>query len=770
MAKKEDIKYSFDGISAKFSKAVVIAISKPPKWRSPLSSDGTNDELFDVKNLNFENVFVYNFYTQDERTKYNFRNSTFNESPDGLVDNILVDKTIRDITGKKIRGRSHISEVTSNMIPSYIRLSWEPPPGFTHNSRIADKSRIDAFKYLAGLSRAPKGQTYEIDPVSRENFELQQQDYVRATNEYLDMFSFDPDGSSVNNWFAEEIDSTHFQRRMDFLYQEIVSPEKHYKNFSGPGVGTGEDPNIGENILDSTADEFNNTSMAEEHSVVQVYDSALLEDLNFPSWDRALPEDTTIVLNTDWAWSIAGASSKASGMLLGMQTRVRNIKYWQEVLIKSGTGKIAQVDFDNILKPTGRAAGPLEQIVENSFPYDIEDLNRHAGQTDLDFKLVGFVIEKTQRVETEKTERKPEGEQDEVQWAYEKFPLIFVPCNPNNIVTSHIDAAVNYDKEYDYTIRAVFSFSLNVPVEVDGAIKNLTFHYFLNSPHSTILTVETREVQPPPYPRDVWAFHEYYTGDDGALALHWAFPVNKQRDVTYFAVFRRSSIYEPFRLLRVYDFNYSISSPEQSAAEIKARIYGHSPGDFNFFNEGENDTRGKIKRLRPGEVNTMFKDKEFKPNTDYIYAVCAIDAHGQMSNYSAQLKVRLDSRLYKLDIRQISPPGAPLVLPNFFIKTKAFEDVARTANYRKATLRFRPDYKSVKVNNAVKKLVHGIDERPDAGGDESNCYFLQIINPDRANDIVLRYQINDKLELENDEETLAVVAHLAGLPKNNLKT
>jgi len=750
---------SFDGAQAKFSKAVIIAVSKPPSWKSPFTTTAA-----DVKNLSFENIFVYNFFTMDERTRYSFHNPEYITRGDSVTN-----AAITDITGQQVRGRAHFDRVASNMIPSFVRLTWTPPPGFTTTSTIASKDRIDAFTYLGG-GAGHNHTSYQFSPISTESFELQQQDYVRITNEYLDMFSFDPDGNSVNNWFAEEIDSTHFQQRLDFLYNRVIGNKK-YKNFAGKGILSPDVDNIIHTSLTSTDSKLNNSvgNTSDSNSVVQVYDSALLEDLNFPTWNKALPEDTTVVLNTDYAWSIAAASSKCSGTLLGMQARVRNIKYWQEVLTKADAKVDSEVAFSDILETTGRQVGPFEHIIRNSYPYDIEDLNRHAGQPNLDFRLAGFVIEKTQRVETEETDRKPTGEEDEVRLAYEKFPLIFVPCTPGSIATSYVDAAVNYDKEYDYVIRAVFTFSLDVPVDHDGEIRNLTFHYFINSPHSTILTIETRETQAPPYPRDVWAFHEYYTGDSGCLALHWAFPVAKQRDIAYFAIFRRKSIYEPFQLLQIYDFNYSISDPDQSAREIKAKIFNHDIGELGVFSSslGAPSTRDKIKRLGPGDPKTMFKDKTFLSDTDYIYTVCAIDAHGQMSNYSTQLRVRLNSQQYKLDVRQVSPPGAPLVLPNFFIKGKAFEDVGRTANYKKAILRFRPDYKSVKVNGNIKKIVNAIDKND--GGDESNCYYLQIINPDRANDIVLKYQVNDKLDLSDDPEALRNVAGLIGIPKENLE-
>lgn len=740
-----------DGSKSKHSKAVVIAVSKPPSWRSPFKSDQDRS----VANLNFENIFVYNFYTLDERTRYNFESEANRQKNSPFRPE--VDTAIRDITGKVIgeypsQAFDDFNRTVNERIPSYVRLAWEPPPGFNNPEMVASDSRITAFKYMCGLLPREPETEYPFRPISRESFELQQQDYIAITNEYLDMFSFDGVGNQVNNWFAEEVDSSHFQPRLEFIYKFILGSEKKYKNFLPDNFS-----------LDSCHPIYKNTngSIDSSEAVVQTYDSALLEDLNLPIYDKTIPEDTTVVLNTDYSWSVSRASAKSSGMLLNMQTRMRNVKYWQEILTKAGISKVKEssqgITYDDVFEKTGMPDGPLENIMKNGVAYQIENIDGYSPNEAPEFKLAGFVIEKTQKVETEK------GEEDEVKWNYEKFPLIFVPCKSGSSpTTSYLDNSVNYDKEYDYSVRAVYSFSLTVPLE---GRKSMIWHYFLNSPHSTLLTIETREVQPPPYPRDVSAFHEYYSEDNGCLALHWAFPVAKQRDVAYFAIFRRKSIYEPFQLLQIYDFNYSISDPDQSAREIKAIVI--DPDDIDpELTGGPLNTREKIKRLTANDPKTVFKDKNFRPDTDYIYTVCAIDAHGQMSNYSSQLKVRLDSKVYNLEVQQVSPPGAPLVFPNYFIKTKAFQDVARAANYRKATLRFRPDYKKVKVNNSIKNIVNGIDE--ERGGNESNCYFLQIMNPDRANDIVLKYQVDDRLIMENNEEELRKVAELVGIPLKNL--
>ena len=171
-------------------------------------------------------------------------------------------------------------------------------------------------------------------------------------------------------------------------------------------------------------------------------------------------------------------------------------------------------------------------------------------------------------------------------------------------------------------------------------------------------------------------------------------------------------------------------------------------------------------------ISSSYTDFSFVPNKEYIYAVCAIDAHGQMSNYSSQMKITLDEKTHNLSVRQISPPGAPLVFPNWFIKSKAFVDVARTARYRRAILRFRPDYKKVKVgpgNGETRDIVKTIDKS--GGGNSNNCYYLQILNPDRNEDIVLKYQIDDTSQFDISlYEEKEEVAGLIGLSPSDLGT
>jgi len=741
--------------SSKSSMGVVIVNLPPARWESHFKTDDQKSVAPTVQNLNFNNIFIYNFYTVDERTRYNFNNPFFNQN---------VMRKIKLLSGKNMDSDG-FNRISSGKLPSFIRLAWKPPGGF-ESRNVAVKSKIDKFKYLVGLSnRPPRGMTAnQITPMKSydeyDNFELQQNDFVKVTNEYLDMFSsIGDDGSTVNNWFATEVDSTGFEARQNFLWDDIIG-KTEYKNLlkvSSMRTYTGRFSTVPPSSKDKVYFDkyFNNSSAENSKSVVDVRDSALLENLDFPETESQ-PEDVTVVMNSNFLWKLGTSSTSFSGEILGMQSRIRNLSYWQEFMDKLGIEKSS----DDIEEIAGENIGPLEKTLSKSSCYSSEILKTSVPPGLSDFYIVGFVIEKEQIVEP--------GEEDEVKYNSEKFPLIFLPCSNNESGTAgvipnrYIDAALNYDKEYKYTIRAVLTFDITIPDSNSG--KMIKRSYFVNTPYSNILRIETRETKPPSYPRDISAFHEYYKK---ALTLNWAFPVDKQRDTTYFAIFRRSSIYEPFRLLQIYDFNYSISDEEESARELKILL---EYSGYKRRGQEFSDSYDLIKRLELGDSNTTYSDFSFIPDRDYIYTVCAIDAHGQISNYGAQIKVNLDSRTYRLSVRQISPPGAPLVFPNWYISSRAFQDSARTARYRRAVLKFRPDYKKIKFGpgeGTVKDIVKCMD--PEDGGNLSNSYYLQILNPDRNDDIVLKYQIDDRTEFNlGDFAEVEEVAELLGVSKSQI--
>ena len=724
------------------SNALPVIRIKPPKWTEIFTSNEPGDR---PGGFTFDNVFVYNFFTMGERDRYNFRNPEF--SLNHVESSERSRRIIRDFSGKVLN--NNLLKKARENIPSFINLSWDAPEGF-NNNRASEES-VGAFKVLAGLAE-DRENVFRVKPVSQESFELQQSDFINMTNEYLDMFSWS-NGKVVNQYFAEEIDGSGDMERIEFLEDFIMQYSAKYKNavYQTKSGGNDNINNYRARLPSSQKSKLtgNPINPLPIHSVVDVNDSSLLENLEFP--DLLETSDIVAAYNSDFSWNVAQASKSNSGLILGTQTRMRNSRFWLEYIAKFG-----KENND----PLSRAI-PLDSVIENTFPFKIEDISELSVAGGPFFELVGFVIEKKQIIEP--AEHAERDSQREI-----KFPLIFVPRNPDTteVNSNYLDAAINYDKEYEYSVRAVFAMTIDLEVLENERLSRKRLKYFVNSSFSQKLVVETREVSPPPYPRDVWAFHEYYRDTEGALALHWAFPVNKQRDTAYFAIFKRKSIYEPFQLQEIIDFNFSISDPGRSAMEIKLAGLGRDPtthrDDINITPQREYIIN-KVRRLRPGDPNTVYIDKDFLPGKDYIYAVCAIDAHGQISNYSSQIKVNLSVKPYKLEVRTISPPGAPLVFPNYYIKSKMFLDVARTARYRKATLRFRPDYKRVRLDeNKIINIVNSTSQN------SINSYYLQIINPDLGKQILLKYKIDDTVEAIVDAEERRIVASQLGIPLSDL--
>ena len=68
-----------------------------------------------------------------------------------------------------------------------------------------------------------------------------------------------------------------------------------------------------------------------------------------------------------------------------------------------------------------------------------------------------------------------------------------------------------------------------------------------------ILCVENK---PPPPPTNLRANFDFVRL---IPRISWQFPINKQRDIKRFQVFKRHSFNEPFTLMAEYDFDNSVS-------------------------------------------------------------------------------------------------------------------------------------------------------------------------------------------------------------------
>lgn len=304
---------------------------------------------------------------------------------------------------------------------------------------------------------------------------------------------------------------------------------------------------------------------------------------------------------------------------------------------------------------------------------------------------VGYIIEKT--------ELKSDGSQI-------IYPISVVE-NPNK--AQYIDTEVKYGSTYVYSIRSVFYIEIEAVDEKNGLISALGI--LVASRAVTANAILCKEFSPPPPPQDI-SFK--YIPEEKGMKISWNFPVNTQMDIKKFQVFKRYSLYEPYQLLREYNFDdsevkeLSGEFPEETLVEVLA-----SP-------------------------KTIFYDFDFSSKKSAIYALASIDAHGISSGYSIQYKVEFDKIFNRVKIEPISVSGAPKSYPNIYLNESAFTDSIRDQNHQAVEIYFNPEYLKLynKTDNELNLLAIG----------EKNSYQIQFINLDIAEQQILSIQLNDKTE------------------------
>jgi len=208
--------------------------------------------------------------------------------------------------------------------------------------------------------------------------------------------------------------------------------------------------------------------------------------------------------------------------------------------------------------------------------------------------------------------------------------------------TSFIDTKIAYGSTYTYSVRTVSLIQRVIDSDGNDDLPPGFYNSWslVSSRPSKMSIVEAIERVPPLEPDGVFYRYNY---DGGGLVLRWQIPVGKQRDVKYFQIFRRKSIYDPFTCVAQIDF-------DDSTMVSTKREQVDPSNNFKF-----------------DSPTTSFIDSDFNRESSYIYAIAAIDAHGLTSGYSAQSLVSFDRIKNVINLKNISKPGAPKQYPNFFI-------------------------------------------------------------------------------------------------------
>jgi len=343
--------------------------------------------------------------------------------------------------------------------------------------------------------------------------------------------------------------------------------------------------------------------------------------------------------------------------------------------------------------------------------------------------LVGYVIEK-QEILTD--------------GSLVKRDSIFIS---NNNITELHDPFVRYGGAYIYTVKAV-AIARFEAIRGDPDSSNsdqVVIADVLIKSKGVSLTANCFESVPPPPPNNL-RFH--YDFGQESLVVFWDFPVNPQRDIKRFQIFRRERVSEPFSLLKEYDFDNS-ESRSSTLENVPSSLIETMP-----------------------YASTYFIDSEFKKGNKYIYSICSIDARGLTSNYSSQFMVEFDTFKQRIKSTTVSSEEAPKSYPNLYLTQDLFVDTMKDSDHSKINLYFDPEYLDVLRNVSLDSgltteeslsllSLNGSSGNPD--------YRLQIINTDFQQGEIVDIYIGNSLSesyfsySEPSEIELSALGGLSGL-------
>jgi len=280
-------------------------------------------------------------------------------------------------------------------------------------------------------------------------------------------------------------------------------------------------------------------------------------------------------------------------------------------------------------------------------------------------------------------------------------------------VNSYLDPEIKYGTQYVYSIRTLASFYVITASDSGGLQRS---RFLVSSRPSTFSAARTEEYIPPAPPADL---NFYWDFQQASLQINWSFPTNPQLDIKGWQIFRRSSIDEPFSLIAYLDFDDSVirTPPTETM-------------DASLITKFKSST-------------TFYIESEFNKDSNYIYAVCSVDAHGMTSNYSSQFRVTFDRVKNRLIKSLISSAGAPKQYPNTFLKAELSLDSVKSSGSQRVRVYFDPEY--LQVTDSA-----GRDMKLLKTGDRNGLYRLMFLNTDRQAQANVDIKIDDLRDLRLD--------------------
>jgi len=348
-----------------------------------------------------------------------------------------------------------------------------------------------------------------------------------------------------------------------------------------------------------------------------------------------------------------------------------------------------------------------------------------------------------------------------------KEELVRYLNNPQ--ATSFNDSGVVYGGKYVYAVSVVAE--LDILANKTGSNNNPSDTAVLTiniESRSSLFNISCFEFKPPPPPADIKFYFDYIKRN---VVMTWDFPVNPQSDIKQFQVFRRRSFDHPFELIAQYGFDRSltdfISTPiltaefekniellqtgavQQPAAFSDKRYTTGEKVDANNIENMDATLRYLVKDLElpiyRHADNDFVVDDEFFESTSFIYAMCAVDAHGMISNYSSQYRVTFDFFKNSLVTELVCDEGCPRTYPNMNIRSDTFKDAINTTGKKLKNLEiyFTPEYFNVLDERGTQFNVVAIQNTQTQNVNEKPYYQFQMINLDNSRSQVLKINIEN---------------------------
>jgi hypothetical protein len=290
-----------------------------------------------------------------------------------------------------------------------------------------------------------------------------------------------------------------------------------------------------------------------------------------------------------------------------------------------------------------------------------------------------------------------------------------------------IDPNVAYGRGYRYRVRTIayLEFSaINVYPGNESRNQSVIVGVLIASRPSKTTSSLCIERIPPPPPRDI---EFVYDGKSESLDIVWAMPVNRQRDVKQFRVFRRESLSVGYELIKNYFFDDSatltktteIPDPDSLIASTAAKKSG-----------------ALIQVVDSPQL--IYRDPDFNHDSSYIYAITSVDARGLQSNYSAQFSVSFDKFKSRLNVSYLSRSGAPIPYPNLYLRSDLFQDTIRTSGLDQVTIYFDPEYLKITEDSLDEDGIDIVST-----SDDNPSYKLSMLNLDNQKSKLIDIYVKD---------------------------